>query len=100
MITIVEDEYLGVLLNGSYTGKPKHDDMVVKKLKMRINTIKSAKNENDLRSNVALHFEKLTEKRYKDKYSIRVHGKWRLILSISKNEVTIVHVEELSDHYK
>ena len=100
MIIIVEDEYLGVLLNGNYKGKPKHDEQVVKKLKMRVAQIKSAKNENDLRSNVALHFEKLSEKRYKDKYSIRVHGNWRLIFSISEDKIKIVHIEELSDHYK
>jgi plasmid maintenance system killer protein len=54
---------------------------VADKFRMRIQQIVAADNENDLRSNGPLHFEKLKGKR-RHQYSIRVDKSFRLIFQI------------------
>ena len=100
MIVVVENEFLIMLANKDFAGPYKVPLNVVKKFRQRIISIQSASSENELRRIGSLHFERLVEKRYMGKYSIRVVDGWRIILSLEKGKVTIVHIEELSDHYR
>jgi proteic killer suppression protein len=54
---------------------------VADKFRMRIQQIVAAVNENDLRNNGPLHFEKLKGKR-KHEYSIRIDKSFRLVFQI------------------
>jgi len=54
---------------------------VADKFRMRIQQIVAADNENDLRNNGPLHFEKLKGKR-KHQYSIRIDRSFRLVFQI------------------
>lgn len=102
MRIIIQDEYLGVLAEQTeLNGKQKYPAQVIIKFKMRINQISQASNTQDLRAIKSLHFEKLKEARYKDKYSIRLNKAYRLIFAIGKDEQTleIVIIEEINNHY-
>jgi len=99
MITVIDNEFLSKLADKDFEGPYKVPLNVVKKFRQRIISIQAASSENDLRKIGSLHFEKLLEKRYKGKYSIRVTDGWRMILSLEKGKVTIVHIEQLTDHY-
>ncbi|MBB5437276.1 proteic killer suppression protein [Pedobacter sp. AK017] len=102
MKVIIHDEYLGILAEQTaLTGKQKYPAEVIIKFKMRINQISQASNTQDLRAIKSLHFEKLKEARYKDKYSIRLNKAYRLIFAIGKDEQTleIVIIEEINNHY-
>ena len=82
------------------TGKQHFPEEVVRKFKQRIFQIKNAKSTLDLRNTKSLHFEKLKEKRYENKYSIRLNETYRIIFGIDKTErVEIILVEEISKHY-
>jgi toxin HigB-1 len=64
---------------------------------MRMQAIRAAVNENDLRSLKSLHFEKLKGDR-KDQYSIRLNDQFRLIFDIEKgdrgNTIVVLGVED------
>ena len=98
MNVVIEDEYLVRLING-IRQKPKYPIHVERKFVMRINQIRIAENENYLRGVKSLHFEKLNGDR-SGKYSIRVIDGWRIIFRIEKDEIKILVIEELSNHYK
>jgi len=98
MYVIIEDEYLVKLVNG-VRQKPKYPINVEHKFVMRINQIRTAENENYLRDIKSLHFEKLSGDRL-GKHSIRILDGWRIIFRIDKEEIKILVVEELSNHYK
>ena len=95
MHVIIEDEYLV----NAVKQKPKFPVNVERKFVMRINQIRTAENENYLRGIKSLHFEKRSGDR-KGKYSVRVQDGWRIIFRIDKEEIKILVVEELSNHYK
>ena len=102
MKIIIQDEYLGVLADQSaLTGKQKYPAEVITKYKMRISQISNVANTQELRAIKSLHFEKLKEARYKDKYSIRLNKAYRLIFAIGKDEQTleVVIIEEINNHY-
>lgn len=102
MKIIIQDEYLGVLADQTpLTGKQKYPAEVIIKYKMRINQISNIANTQELRAIKSLHFEKLKEARYKDKYSIRLNKAYRLIFAIGKDEqaLEIVIIEEINNHY-
>ncbi|WP_419788780.1 hypothetical protein HDF24_25970 [Mucilaginibacter sp. X4EP1] len=49
-----------------------------------------------------MHFEKLKEKKYEGKYSIRLNKAYRLIFRIENetgSRIEIVCIEEISNHY-
>lgn len=64
----------------------------------RMQQIKAAPHENDLRANKSLRFEKLNG--YDNKYSIRINDQWRIIFHTEKNGTcTVLKIEEISNHY-
>ncbi|MFD2284737.1 plasmid maintenance system killer protein [Pedobacter petrophilus] len=94
------DEYLAILAQNKSTGKKKYPEDVEIAFRKRIAQIKQAKGTSDLRAIKSLHFEKLKEKRYLGKYSIRINIAYRLIFIIKKDErLEIMEVEEISNHY-
>ena len=94
------DEYLGVLAESKSIGKRKYPEEVELGFKKRIAQLKQANSTKDLREIKSLHFEKLKEKRYLGKYSIRINKAYRLIFRITKEErLEIVQIEEINNHY-
>jgi proteic killer suppression protein len=94
------DEYLGVLAENKNTGKRKYPEEVEQAFKKRIFQIKQANGTQDLREIKSLHFEKLKEKRYLGKYSIRINKAYRLIFMITKEErLEVMEIEEINNHY-
>jgi len=101
MIIKFTDSYLEELSKDEpLSGKQDFPEEVIKSFKRRIFQIKNAKNTQDLRLNKSLHFEKLKEKRYADKYSIRLNKAYRIIFGIDKQgSLEIILIEEISNHY-
>jgi len=97
----IEDHYLAEIAKDQpLTGKQEFPEEVIQAFKRRLFQIKTARNTLELRGNKSLHFEKLKEKRYKDKYSIRLNRAYRLIFRIDKQgNVEIIYIEEISNHY-
>jgi len=94
------DEYLGVLAENKSIGKKKYPEEVELGFKKRIFQIKQANGTKDLREIKSLHFEKLKEKRYLGKYSIRINKAYRLIFMITKEErLEVMEIEEINNHY-
>jgi proteic killer suppression protein len=60
-------------------------DNLVRAFRMRMQAIRAAAHENDLRALKSLHFEKLKGDR-KHQYSIRLNAQFRLIFEIEKGE--------------
>ncbi len=58
---------------------------IVTAFRRRLQAIRGAENENDLRALKSLHFEKLKGDR-KDQYSIRLNDQFRLVFAIEKGE--------------
>ena len=101
MIIIFTDNYLEELSKDErLPGKQKFSDEIIKAFRMRIFQIKNAKSSHDLRNIKSLHFEKLKEKRYDGKYSIRLNQAYRIIFGINKQgNVEVISIEEISNHY-
>lgn len=102
MNIIIEDDYLEELFNrdSKPPGKRKFPENVENMFLFRIGQILAARNENDLRNIRTLHLEKLKGNR-KGTYSIRVKDGWRIIFRLERNGmIKIMHIEELSNHYK
>ena len=75
-----------------------YPDSVVSAFFKKMQIIKNASNENDLRAIKGNHFEKLQGE--DNKYSIRLNLQYRLIFQLGKeNECTIILIEEISNHY-
>ena len=70
---------------------------VVKKFRMRMQSIRAASNENDLRKMKSNHFEKLKGDRKGD-YSIRLNDQFRLTFQIEKtvdgNQIVVLAIED------
>lgn len=65
----------------------------------RVRTIEAAKDERDLRVPASVHFEKLKGDRA-GSYSMKLKGRWRLILRIAvETKEKVVVIEEISKHY-
>lgn len=103
MQVIIEDHFLGEVANFEKVhGKSPYPVEVLKAFRQRVFQIKQAKNTADLRMIKSLHFEKLKEKKYEGKYSIRLNKAYRMIFRIDNNEVTrleIICIEEINNHY-
>jgi plasmid maintenance system killer protein len=79
-------------------GKEAYPDYVVTAFFKRMQTIKSAKNENDLRAIKGNHFEKMEGEN--NKYSIRLNQQYRLIFSLENDGTCkIMLIKEISNHY-
>jgi proteic killer suppression protein len=64
-----------------------------------VRTIDAAKDERDLRVPASVHFEKLKGK-YAGSHSMRLRGRWRLILRIvAEGDQKIVVIDEMTQHY-
>ncbi len=72
---------------------------VVDSFLRRVRTVDAAKDERDLRVPASVHFEKL-KGNYAGSYSMRLKGRWRLILRIvAEEERKVVVIEEITQHY-
>lgn len=79
-------------------GAEAYPDYVVTAFFKKIQTIKAATNENDLRALKGNHFEKMEGK--ENKYSMRLNLQYRLIFSLEKDGgCTIISIKEISNHY-
>lgn len=79
-------------------GARKYPPEVVEAFFRRMASIKAAKDERDLRALKGARLEKL--KGEKDRHSMRLNKKWRLILRFERDAGGgIVVVLEISDHY-
>ena len=58
---------------------------LIRTFRMRLQAIRAAAHENDLRSLKSLHFEKLKGAR-RNQYSIRLNAQFRLVFEIEKGE--------------
>ncbi|WP_426669531.1 type II toxin-antitoxin system RelE/ParE family toxin [Mucilaginibacter sp. McL0603] len=103
MEVIIEDRFLGEVASiGKVHGKSPYPPEVLIAFKKRLFQIKQANNTIDLRNNKSLHFEKLKEKKYEGKYSIRLNIAYRLIFRIENNQssrLEIICIEEINNHY-
>lgn len=75
-----------------------YGQQVAEKYIERINILKSARNKSDLANQGPLKFHELKGER-KGQYSIRLHDRWRLIVTFYSEEAEIVQIEEVSKHY-
>jgi plasmid maintenance system killer protein len=104
MVVKIEDHFLGEVAGSDKVyGKSPYPHEVLKAFKNRIFQIKQAKNTADLRNLKSLHFEKLKEKKYEGKYSIRLNIAYRIIFRIENLEgntrIEIICIEEINNHY-
>jgi len=105
MEIVFEKEYLSDLYYKGKTTDNKHrfQPEVVKRYKLRIETLESAISIEDLFQINSLHYEVLKGEK-KGISSIRVNDQYRIEFTTSKVEsetiVTICNIKELSNHYK
>lgn len=103
MQLIIEDRFLGeVVKNNKQIGKSPYPTEVLIAFKKRVFQITQAKNSTDLRQLKSLHFEKLKEPKYENKYSIRLNKAYRIIFRINHEQdsrLEILYVEEINNHY-
>lgn len=103
MIIHFNNDYLKALYEGNdLPGKPKYDAHVVKKYKKTILILKNAENVAEILRFRGLNFESL-KGNYQGFYSVRINGKYRLILSVEAEEVLLAReliVEQLTNHYQ
>lgn len=79
-------------------GSAAYPEAVVSAFFKKMQLIRNAKNENDLRNIKGNHFEKM--KGSSDEYSMRLNGQFRLMFDLNKEgECTIVAIREISNHY-
>jgi toxin HigB-1 len=99
----IEDHFLGEVANyNKVLGKSPFPDEVIKAFKKRLFQIRQAESTADLRKIGSLHFEKLREKKYEGKYSMRLNKAYRLVFRIENNEgskIEIICIEEINNHY-
>jgi len=103
MQIIIEDRFLGEVANhGKAHGKSPYPIEVLQAFRKRLFQIQQANSTADLRNIKSLHFEKLKEKKYEGKYSIRLNIAYRLIFRIENLEssrLEIICIEEINNHY-
>ena len=99
----IEDHFLGEVANyNKVPGKSPFPDEVIKAFKKRLFQMRQANSTADLRTIGSFHFEKLREKKYDGKYSIRLNKAYRLIFRIENEKgsrIEIVCIEEINNHY-
>lgn len=78
--------------------KEAYPEYVITAFFKKMQTIKAASNENDLRAIKGNHFEKLEGE--ENQYSIRLNQQYRLIFGLDKDGMcTIMLIREISNHY-
>lgn len=81
-------------------GAGKLPDEVVTTFLLRIRHVEAAKDERDLRQPPSVHYEQLKAKAYRDKASLRLDPRWRLILSVEEDgDGKFVLMHEITNHY-
>ena len=71
---------------------------IVIKFIQKINILKNIKNINDLRNLRSLNFEKMKNYKVWD-YSIRINKSYRIIFNIIWDEIKILEITDLNNHY-
>jgi toxin HigB-1 len=100
MLVQFHNDYLEKLFTGEPTkGKPKYSEIIVIKFKKCVLILKTVENSVELAKFRGLNFEALKGDK-NGLYSIRVDDGYRLEFKIEKDVIEIVHIEELSNHYK
>jgi toxin HigB-1 len=95
-----EDLYLEKLYRGEQVkGKPRFSEEVVRRFKKTVFLITQSQDTLELSRYVFLHFEALKGNKT-GLFSVRINYHYRLEFRITKQEVEIVHVVELSNHYE
>ncbi len=82
-------------------GKPKFSKPIIERFKGVLKTIRLVESSQDLYRFKGLHFEKL-KGNLEGYHSLRVDKKYRLIISIERDEVLVQEiavVEDLTNHY-
>jgi proteic killer suppression protein len=78
-------------------GAERYPEGVVRKFFQRVDAIRAARSEQDLRGLKSLHFEKLQN----DFYSIRLNKGWRLELKLEMDDQgKLLVIIRISNHYK
>ncbi len=81
------------------TGAHGYPEGVVDRFLRRVRTIDAAEDERDLRVPASVHFQKLKGD-YAGSYSMRLKGRWRLILRIvAEEDRKVVVIDEITQHY-
>ncbi len=75
-----------------------YGSQIARKFIMRVNTLKTAKNFDELYSLPGWDFHPLTGDR-KGEYAIKLTGFWRLIITNDGDTFDIAKIEEVSKHY-
>jgi plasmid maintenance system killer protein len=103
MIVQFDNDYLETIFQGIRPkGKPKFNEVVVRRFIKTIKLLKYIENVPKLSQHVGLNFESLKGPS-KGKYSVRVDQRYRIIMRIEKTKLLIEEVlviEDLTDHYK
>lgn len=96
----INDHFLGEVAKGTNQGKLPFPIEVLTGFKRRLAQLKDMQSSKDLRNLKSLHFEKLKEKRYQGKYSIRINKAYRIIFSIDiDGGLEIIEIDEINNHY-
>ena len=99
----IEDHFLGEVANyDKVPGKSPYPEEVIKAFKKRLFQMQQANSTADLRMIGSFHFEKLREKKYEGKYSIRLNKAYRLIFRVENeagSRIEIICIEEINNHY-
>ena len=74
------------------------DEKVARRYIDRVNILKAAKSADDLYEVPPLRFHPM-EGNKKELYSVTLVGRWRMEVSFQNDALTIVRVEEVSQHY-
>ena len=80
------------------TAVRKFGDEVARRYVLRINTIKSARNVDELIALPVLRCHPLKADR-DGQYAVKLNGFYRLIFTLEGDSLTIVRIEEVSKHY-
>ena len=99
MQVMINDHFLGEVASGTHGKLPFPNEAAIG-FRKRLVQINQAQSTHDLRNLKSLHFEKLKEKRYDGKYSIRINKAYRIIFSINRDGgLEIIEIDEINNHY-
>jgi len=100
MLVKFNNSYLEKLFTGEpVKGKPRYSTVVIEKFKKTILILNNVSSSVELSKFKSLNFEALKGDK-KGLYSVRVNDAYRLEFKILKDIIEIVHIEQLSNHYK
>lgn len=96
----INDHFLGEVAKGTNHGKLPFPNEVLTGFKRRLAQLREMQGTQDLRDLKSLHFEKLKEKRYEGKYSIRTNKAYCIIFGIDRDGgLEIIEIDEINNHY-